>query len=655
MNLKYRADIDGLRAIAVLAVLGYHTNLPGFSGGFVGVDIFFVISGFLITSVILKDIQAGKFSIALFYERRIRRIFPALFPVILFTLVIGALLFDYKDFKDLGQSVSATTLFSSNILLWQRKGYFDAASIQNPLLHTWSLAVEEQFYIFFPIILYAISRFLKKKYLLWLVAIGVLSLAASIYGVQASPKATFYLMPTRAWELAVGSILALGVIPAIKSRSAQNALTLVGLALVCFSVGFYTEATPFPGYAAIVPVLGAFLIMYGGEGSKAVLSGLLGKRPVVFVGLISYSLYLWHWPLIVFAKYIYFYRELNPFEIAAILLAAFALATLSLKFIEKPFRGATGLIGDRRSLFALSTVVLLCFSLAGAAVYVQNGLPSRQSVANTAIMKADDRAWWDKTEKDQEITARLSQGGIPPRLGADKAAPSFIVWGDSHAQAMIPVFDEMAKKAGVAGFVTAIGGRPPLLGLEITDRIVNNVQVNQGILDFVAEHPELKTAIIAGYWNWYIGHLKDMGSAGDLKKQDIAILKDGLTRTVNSLLALGRKVIIVSDIPDVGFDVLRDRYFSLVGGERYRSLPTPTIDDHRRKHQAVDGILRELARLPNVTLITPDSLLFDHDGRVITMANHEMLYKDATHLTKYGAYFVGPAFSDFFGKPTTLQ
>ena len=264
--MKYRADIDGLRAIAVLPVIFFHLDLPGFSGGFVGVDVFFVISGFLITSIILKEINDEKFSIVRFYERRIRRIFPALFPVLLFTLIIGAFLFDYQSFKGLGESITATTLFSSNILFWHQSGYFDSSSLLKPLLHTWSLAVEEQFYIFFPLLLISINRFSKKRYMPWLLGLCLISFSLSLYGVYTYQTATFYLVPTRAWELLSGAILALGVIPQLQSSLHRNLFSIVGLCLIIFSVGVYTEATLFPGAAALAPVLGASLIIYSGGG-----------------------------------------------------------------------------------------------------------------------------------------------------------------------------------------------------------------------------------------------------------------------------------------------------------------------------------------------------------------------------------------------------
>ena len=372
MNLKYRADIDGLRAIAVMAVIFFHADIPGFSGGFVGVDVFFVISGFLITSIILTDIQADKFSIARFYERRVRRIFPALFPVIAFTFVAGFFIFDYKAFKQLGQSISGTTLFASNILFWIQSGYFDSPSLQKPLLHTWSLAVEEQFYIFFPLLLFGISRFLNKKYLPWLIVSGTLSLLSSIWGVYNQPSTTFYLVPTRSWELLVGSILALGVISTPQSTFVRHVLSIVGLGLIFYSVGFYNKFTVFPGHNAIVPVLGTALIIFSGIDGSSGISKMLGLKPLVFIGLISYSLYLWHWPLLVFTKYILF-RELSAIEISGIIMLTFVISALSLQFIERPFRGNNPIIPQRKNLFIASAVIMFIVSFRGKYDHPENG------------------------------------------------------------------------------------------------------------------------------------------------------------------------------------------------------------------------------------------------------------------------------------------
>jgi len=323
-HLKYRPDIDGLRAVAVLAVLFFHTNIPGFSGGFVGVDIFFVISGFLITSIIIREIQQGTFSIARFYERRIRRIFPALFPVMAFSVAAGFYLMDAKALNDFGKSIASTTLFSSNILFCHQSGYFDAPALEKPLLHTWSLAVEEQFYILFPLALAFIRQRAKERYLLWISLALSISLAASIWAVFAKPTQAFYLMQFRAWELLTGSLLALGVIPKPESARLQNALSALGLALVVYCIGFYSEKTLFPGQNAILPVLGAAMIIHGnGNDNKGngVIGKLLSIRPLVAVGLISYSLYLWHWPIVAFTRYLMF-RPMNGADSLGIIISS---------------------------------------------------------------------------------------------------------------------------------------------------------------------------------------------------------------------------------------------------------------------------------------------------------------------------------------------
>ena len=383
MVIKYRPDIDGLRAIAVLSVIFFHTGISGFSGGFVGVDVFFVISGYLITSIILKDIKSGEFSIARFYERRIRRIFPPLFTVITFTVVVSAFLFDSNSFESFGRSITATTFFCSNVLFWKESGYFDASSITKPLLHTWSLAVEEQFYIFFPLLLIGITRFSKNRYLQWIVGISLVSLMMSIIGVYTHQVITFYLLPTRAWELLFGSFLSLEVIPKLESNVQRNLVSFIGLSLIIFSICFYTESTLFPGVAALAPVLGASFIIHSGKGGASIVKKLLSYKPIVYIGLISYSLYLWHWPLIVFSKYLIM-RELTFFETLGIIITTFIISVISLKFIEKPFRVNYPLISNRK-IFVISSFIMSMSSIIGLIIYYQNGMPYR-SAANKDVL-----------------------------------------------------------------------------------------------------------------------------------------------------------------------------------------------------------------------------------------------------------------------------
>ncbi len=267
-------------------------------------DVFFVISGFLITSLIIGDLEQRRFSLLGFWERRARRILPALITVAGFTLVVGWFLLLPSDFARLGQSLLAQSVFGSNVFFWRQSGYFGPLADELPLLHTWSLAVEEQFYLLFPLSMVVISRFAFRFRSQLVLALGVASLAISIWAVQQTPGAAFYLLPSRAWELAVGAWLALQKDNLRASDTIRQVVSFLGVGLIAFSVVAFDPATPFPGIAAIWPVLGTGAVIWA-NGTKLTFVGrLLATRPLVFVGLISYSLYLWHWPLFVFARYV---------------------------------------------------------------------------------------------------------------------------------------------------------------------------------------------------------------------------------------------------------------------------------------------------------------------------------------------------------------
>ena len=301
-QLKYRAYIDGLRAIAVLAVLFFHADI-GCGGGYVGVDVFFVISGYLITGLILKDLDGGQFQLVKFWERRVRRILPAVAVVLLACLATGWFLLFSLDFKELGESVLAQALLVSNIYFWRESGYFAQAAEMKPLLHTWSLAVEEQFYLLFPFLLIAFKRFSRKSLVPGILLLCCISFSLSVYCSYRHASVNFYFLPTRAWELLLGSFLA--AIPAQRTstRWLTESLSSGGLLAILCAVFFYGPDTRFPGISALLPCVGAALIIWANDHTLTCVGKLLAIRPVVFIGLISYSLYLWHWPMLVFASY----------------------------------------------------------------------------------------------------------------------------------------------------------------------------------------------------------------------------------------------------------------------------------------------------------------------------------------------------------------
>ena len=334
IHKKYRPDIDGLRAIAVLAVLFYHVRTGAVHGGFVGVDVFFVISGYLITGIIHNDVVAGRFSIRRFYDRRIRRIFPALFAVLFATTVAGAAFLLPSEFATYANSLAATTLFASNIYFAAHAGYFAPGALNTPLLHTWSLAVEEQFYLLFPIALALAYKYFPKRLRLTVALCCILSFVVSAYGVAIDPQRTFFSSLARAWELLLGSLLALNAFPQVRSAAVKEAAATLGIVAIVACAIFYSDATPFPGISALIPTAGTALIIWSGVNTVTRVTALLSLRPVVFVGLISYSLYLWHWPMIVFTR-LAIDHGLSKADKLFVICASLALAN------TRKFRGAS--------------------------------------------------------------------------------------------------------------------------------------------------------------------------------------------------------------------------------------------------------------------------------------------------------------------------
>ena len=361
--MKYRAEIDGLRALAVLPVILFHGGFELFSGGFVGLDVFFVISGYLITTIIISEMAEGKFSIVNFYERRARRILPALFFVMAACLPFAWLWLMPSDLKDFGQSLIAVSIFSSNILFWLESGYFDTAAELKPLLHTWSLAVEEQYYIFFPLFIMLTWRLGLKWILILLSIVFFVSLGAAQWGAYNSPTATFFLLPTRGWELLVGVFAAfyLKYNNHLKSHSLNQVLSLLGFGMIIYSIIAFDKTTPFPSLYALIPTIGTGLLILCAV-PKTMIHKLLSLKFIVGIGLISYSAYLWHQPLLAFARYRVFI-ELSDITVTLLCLSSLLLAYFSWRYVEAPFRDKS--VYSRSRVFSFAVMGILIFSVVG--------------------------------------------------------------------------------------------------------------------------------------------------------------------------------------------------------------------------------------------------------------------------------------------------
>ncbi len=387
-GLKYRPDIDGLRAVAILSVLTFHLWPWRVSGGFVGVDVFFVISGYLISAILFSEVATGRFSVLGFYDRRIRRIFPALFVMLIVVSAVIGLFLLPNEFVDYAKSVIAATTSSSNFYFWRHSGYFDAP-MSKPLLHTWSLAVEEQFYLLFPLFLLITRRLFPQRLKQVVVLLFSASLAASVVILHYNPTTAFYMPYTRAWELLLGTVISLGFFPRLQPVWLRNAATLSGIAMIAFSALRFNPETPFPGLAAVLPCAGSALIIGAGESGSTLVAKALSWRPMVFIGIISYSLYLWHWPVIILNDLglSVNFSDVVPKTWAFVLLMqrgsrtvefliCFVLAILSWRFVERPFRNRPRRI-ERMPLFALSAAVMVVLLLCSATVIYAGGFPAR--------------------------------------------------------------------------------------------------------------------------------------------------------------------------------------------------------------------------------------------------------------------------------------
>jgi peptidoglycan/LPS O-acetylase OafA/YrhL len=651
---SYRPDIDGLRALAVLPVVFYHAGL-GLTGGFVGVDVFFVISGFLITSLIQQDLHRGRFTLAGFYERRIRRIFPALFAVIAACFVAAWLLFLPPEFKLFAKSAITTALFSSNILFFLQSGYFDSEALLKPLLHTWSLAVEEQFYILFPLILMALHSVSRGRLLLTLSLLCAASFAASSYSASAYPEAGFYLMPMRFWELAVGALLALAGTQLRLAEKMSALAAAAGVAMILVAVFHFDVTTPFPGFAALLPCAGALLILLAGWSSNPA-SRVLAAGPFVFIGKISYSLYLWHWPVLVFAQY-RLGRLLGPAESAVAVTASLILAFLSWRYVEQPFRQKR-LLAERRQLFAGAVAAIAVTVAAGLVVVARDGMPSRlpgevQRIYQSAERNAhftSDECFADA--KGNGATAADIRAGRLCIIGPPKGpAPSFLLWGDSHAGAVLPALETPAKEHGLRGYFVGRSSCLPLIDYQISSAHKGNQrrcrEANLATLDLIRS-ARIKTVFLVGRWPREVlgaeygneGTFFDPNRPYQIHNRS-ALVRHGLDRTLAALAAMGTRAIVVQDVPEIGYDVPHG--LALAGMRGVEANIAPSLRTVMGREHTARELVRETAARHGAVVIDPLPSLCGPE-RCMVQDGDVPLYSDSDHLSTAGAARLVPLF-----------
>ena len=494
---RYRPDIDGLRALAVIPVVLFHLDVGLIKGGFIGVDVFFVISGYLITGILRADLERDRYSIVTFYDRRIRRIFPALFVMVLATAVAAVVLLLPPEIIGFSNSAIAATFFVSNMHFMAVTDYFNAGADANPLLHTWSLAVEEQFYIVFPLLLYGLRRASRRMLLITLGSLGVLSFALSVELVRTNQIAAFYLSPSRAWELLIGSVLALGAVPPPRRLWLREAVAGFGLLLILAGVLAFYRTMPFPGARALVPCLGAACLLQAGVAGPSGVSRLLSLKPVVFVGLISYSLYLWHWPIVVFAK-LWWIGPIGASGKALLVLASLVAGTLSWWFVERPFRTRAVLATQPKLRWA-------ALASMAAATLVSGGLSASHGLAASvppevdrlaSFLHYDDRAAYRRGTcfLDSHLDT-LASYDPSTCLARHTGRPSLLLIGDSHAAHLWSGLESGLPGADVLQ-ATASGCKPVFHG----KGVATCVALVDRALDLATASPAVGAVMLSARW-----------------------------------------------------------------------------------------------------------------------------------------------------------
>lgn len=624
--------------MAVLAVVLFHAGVPFVPGGFVGVDVFFVISGYLIARIIRSELEEGTFSLAGFYERRARRILPALVVLIAVALLAGWIILLPPDFDRLAASALAALFSVSNFWFWREtNNYFAPDNDQTPLLHTWSLGVEEQFYLVVPLLLMAVFRWRRN----WLPAIALLSVAVLFVGgayiASTRPAAAFYLVPFRAWELGIGVLLAVVPFPLLRSRWLREAAAAAGLGAILVAVLVYTGSTPFPGVTALLPTLGAAALIHAGSSGDSIAGRLLSVGPMVLVGLISYSLYLWHWPILAFLKLFLMRGDLTPAETAAAVAASFVVAAISWCFVERPFRRRTRLSRDGVLWTSLGSVGVL--AAISVAVMAGSGLPGRFSAELQPIMAMLDDA--------QGLDERCSTGVLaddgPCRLGADGISPTVLLWGDSHAGSIRAPLDAAARLAGVAGYWVWYSSCPATLGLlQVTKGGCEDF--NGRVLGELRSHPTITTVILAGRWaRWHANDARLPGEQGPPIPDHIddpalpgapgpeGVVAFGLRQMVDVLRQDGYEVVLIGTTPEFAAEVP----VALMAERRWGIPFVPTdAAGYAERNRAILPLFEDLGRLPGVTYVPIHDVLCPDECTVIL--DGIPVYRDRDHLSAYG-------------------
>lgn len=654
VSRSYRPDIDGLRAVAVSLVVLYHAKLMGLTGGFVGVDVFFVISGYLISGHIYSDVLVGRFSFEKFYAKRVRRILPAFFAVLIFCFLAGFLLLNPLEFNSFSKSALSALIGASNIYYWLSANYFATSSENLPLLMTWSLGVEEQFYVFFPCVLLLVHRFWPRRVLLAVIGLSVLSLIYAAVRLSMDPLAAFFLIPSRIWELGAGAILAISQIRGLPTsffnRTAREVLGCLGLAAIVVPAFLYDEATPFPALGALPPVVGTFVLI---AMPNTLVGRLLSTRPFTAIGLVSYSWYLWHWPLLSFAN-ISTPIDIPTLSLCLIVLLSLALATVTYFLVEKPFRRPR--VSNRRTVLTYVValaVVMTPFAVVGK--FAERFVPSSEKMASLEKMKAKRSLCLRPYGKHDLQTSSYC---VPANADGQ---PAMAIIGDSHAESFSLGLKQLAKRQGFPLYILTKSSCPPLqIATQQNRRYPKHAMechdYNQQVLNFLKAHDDIKVVVVTAFWSLPIAAMTGEGAAA-VGERGGPVLEKALRDQVDKLEESGKRVVLVKDVPVFDFDPLNifavendpeRKWVSGVlaeGGEVTGDKGIPL--SHLRNRTTGDRrIIEDMGQTSKVAAtLDPFGPFCDDETCRISDETQLPFYLDSQHLSEVGARKVVDAFA----------
>jgi len=639
-EVQYRADIDGLRAVSALAIFAFHLGFSGFSGGFVGVDIFFVISGYLIVPKIVEGLESKSFSLKSFFEKRIRRILPALLLVMFFSFVVGFFILGPREYREFALSALSTLGFAANFFFNDRSDYFADAAHQKPFLHAWSLGVEEQFYIVVPLLLMALYGALKLSPRKTILTITILSFIYNVAWVRIDETNAFYLPMSRFWELGLGGLIALYTSGWAVSRGMALLTAFVGVFLLIAAIFIVDDTVMFPGEAALIPVLGAALLIFAGQYGRNPVNQIMGTLPFRYVGRLSYSLYLIHWPVIVFTR-LYLSRPLELTEQISILAFGFVWAALSWHLMER-------YILDRRSMSFRAVIVgvgtaILLIGGFGTYTSLRHGIPDRMSEKSTAVIE-DVAA--EKAYKYAPCESSIILGGVLPDKYAvcrkgDPAGANILFWGDSHSGMLVHAFERLYGSDGNYISSTGMADCPPMPDIETTRR--KNRDICPLFVDKVMGYLEthkVDLVVLASRWANLASSVRSPGDGGrshtifdlaDSKK--VMSFEAALTRSIKKIRRSGADVLVVGPVPEIAFHVPDTiiRTFSGIG-----KLPTVARHNFDIRQQQVLSALEKIEAQGLAEIIYPHKYLCNESACDV-IRNGRVLYTDDDHLSTAGA------------------